>query len=70
MGIVRVAKKEDQHKEHGGTGHGRINEARRIVAGVLHAHENDHGDQTGDGPTGLTAYERIRRVVALLGDDG
>ncbi len=70
MGVVGVAKEEDEQEQHGGDGESGINEARGVVAAVVHAHEQDHGKDAGEGPSGLAANEGVGGVIALLGHDG
>ena len=70
MGVVGVAKEEDHDQEHGGDGECGVDEARRFVAVVVHAHEGDHGEDAGESPEGLAAYEGVGGVVAVLCDDG
>ncbi len=70
MGVVGVAEEEDHDQEHGGDGESGVDEAGRLVAAVVHAHEDDHEEDAGERPPGLTADEGVGGVVALLRDDG
>ncbi len=49
---------------------GGVDEARGVVAGVVHVHEHEHGQDAGQSPAGLAADEGVGGVVALLRDDG
>ncbi len=42
----------------------------RVVAVVVHAHEENHGEDAGDGPAGLAGEQRVGGVEVLLRDDG
>ena len=70
MGIVRVAEEEDQQQQHGGDDQRRVDESGGVVAGVVHAREKDHEEDSAQRPSRLAADEGVWGVIALLRHDG
>ena len=66
MGVVRVAEEEDHDQQERGDAERGIDEARRVVAAVVDAHERHHGEHAEQRPQRLLADEGVGRVGPLL----
>ena len=64
---MRIGEKENQDQQQGGDAEGGIDELGRFVDVVVHVHEDQHGQDAGQGPGSLPAHIGKLGVIALLG---
>ena len=65
MRVVRAVEKENRDQQQRGHAHQRKHQRRMLVAAVVHAHGDDHRDESGDRPDQLLRQERVGRAEAL-----
>ncbi len=53
VGVVRSVEEEDGDQQKGRQAHERKHQRRMLVAPVVEAHRNDHGDESGNRPDQL-----------------
>ncbi len=70
MGVLGVAKEEDDDEQDGGDGERGEDEARGFVDVVVDRHEDNHDDEAGDGPGSLAREQGVGVVEVLLRHDG